>query len=160
VKDHQERAARALEALKTVGGAEQRNVYDPTLRAALDPLRSHPALEATCVRCGHRLAWWALDADVAYVAATQHRAKPKYRRGGISDLAQPSPRTKPGVQPWIELAESATTTVRLVDVSTPGYPVRLGFVCECNARYTLRNTTRLEQYLNAIQADSGTIRLT
>jgi hypothetical protein len=151
--------AHAIALLEALGGAEDKQIMDPQLNAALDPLRRLPAVEVVCGRCYSRVAWWALDSSLAFVAATEHRAKPRERRGGISDLAQPSNTHLMGFLPWIQLAQDGNTSVRLVDIHTSGYPIRLKFVCRCGADYTLRNTSRLRTYLTAIEADSGKIML-
>lgn len=155
-------ARAALAVLDQLGDAEGRKIYDGALRAAVTPLRMLPAIDVVCGRrdCGRRLAWWALDIDAAYVAATERRARPKQRRGGMSDLAKPDRRTKPGLLPWIELAGSDTTTVQIADWENPsGYPLRLKFRCRCGAVYTTTNTHRLRLYLTATSRGSSIIWL-
>jgi hypothetical protein len=161
VDGNQARAAAsdATAALEELGDAEDKRIMDPRLNAALNPLRRMPALEVVCGRCYSRVGWWALDSSLAYVAATEHRAKPRERLGGISDLAQPSNRHLSGFLPWIELARDGKTSVRLVDIHTSGYPIRLRFVCRCGADYTLKNTPRLRIYLASVEAGSGKIVL-
>jgi len=152
----------ALSVLDRLGKAEGRAIYDPLLNVALEPLRHHPAVEALCSdpRCRRRVAWLALDNRAAYVAATEGRAKPKDRRGGLSDLAQPQPRRNTGLLPWIELAENGLTSVRTVDFKNPaGYPLRLKFVCRCGRDYTTTNTHRLRDLITAIAAGNGRIYL-
>jgi hypothetical protein len=153
----------ALEVLDRLGGAESSGIYEPRLNAVLQPLRALPAIEVCCGRdlCRARIGWWAIDHSVAYIAATQERAKPKRRLGGMSDLAEPQPRRNAGLLPWIELAESGKTRVRLVDwKNASGFPLRLSFHCRCGAEYVTRNTTRLRLFLSAAAAGTGTIFLT
>jgi hypothetical protein len=151
----------ALDVLEQLPDVEGRRIYDHDLKAALEPLRRLPAIEVLCGRrgCHRRVAWWGLDYSENFVAAAARRSPPKSRTGGIDDLGGPSPRLKPGLWPWIELAESGTTSVRLVDTQTPGYPIRLKFVCKCGADYTLTNTTRLRAYLETVRNGTGHVLL-
>lgn len=161
--DHSDAARVALDVLDRLGGAEGRDIYQPQLNAVLEPLRALPAIEVCCGkdRCRARMGWWAIDHNVAYIAATQERAKPKRRFGGMSDLAEAQPRRNAGLLPWIELAESGTTRVRLVDwKNASGFPLRLSFHCRCGAEYVTRNTTRLRLFLTSVAAGRSTIFLT
>ena len=156
-------AEAALEIVRNLGSVERRTLYHGELRRALHPLLLHPAIEVVCGRPAcqrRRIAWWALLPAEATVAATQERSPPRSRRGGLSDLAQPRPRTNLGLWPWLELADSGKTTVTLVDNSTPGLPVRLCFTCRtCKTPYTLTNTRRLTDFLEAIKNEESTIVL-
>jgi hypothetical protein len=151
--DAREFARLALEEIDRMPDVEQRRIYAGSLNAALEPLRNLPAVEVLCGArgCTRRVCWWALAPGVASVAATEHLAPPKRRFGGIADLAEPKDPQR-HVFGWIELAERGTTSVRLVDVKTPGWPVRLKFVCRCGADYTLTNTVRLRRFLTAIRS--------
>ena len=84
-------AQRAFDRIAALGDVERKRIYDPQLNAELEPLRRLPALEVICFAngCGRRLAWWAIDQGHAYIAATEHRSKPKQRRGGMADIAKP-----------------------------------------------------------------------
>lgn len=149
-EESREAARLALEMVEALPDVEGRRIYNESLNRELEPLRPLPALEVLCGRndrCSKRLAWWALDSALAFVAATQRRAKASERRGGMSDLAIPNPREHEGILPWIELADGGKTTVRTVDVKTMGYPIRLKFVCPCGADFTTTNTTRLKTIL-------------
>ena len=158
----QSEAQAALAALERLGDAEGRAIFDGSLRAALTPFRTHAALEVICGRreCGRRIAWWALDTDAAFVAATERRARPRERLGGMRDLAKPLPRKNHGLLPWIELAQSGRTSVEIADWrNASGYPLRLKFTCRCGAVYTTTNTRRIQLYLTALSRGSGTILL-
>ncbi len=151
----------ALARIHQLGNVEGRSIYDPPLNRLLDPFRVLPALEIICSpqTCGRRLAWCAIDRGHAFVAATEKRAKPKQRRGGMSDLAQPDQPTG-RFFPWIELAEAGHTTVRPVDYQNPsGFPLRLDFVGRCGHSHVTKNTTRLQAFLTAARSSNGRIHL-
>lgn len=157
----QDAAALAHERLRSLGDAEGKRIYDPTLNDALNPLRSLPAIEVVCgsPRCGLRVGWWAIDSGHAYIAATEARAKPKQRLGGMSDLASPAVHSGRFL-PWIALAETGRTSVRLVDFRNPsGFPLRLKFVCRRGHDHTTTNTYRLQLFLAAIAAGKDKIYL-
>jgi len=153
-------AQAAVLVLDEVGDAEGVNIRDARLKGALEPLAGTPALEVCCGRCRGRVAWWAPETVGAFIAATQGRAKPRRRHGGISDLAEPAPRTSIGLAPWIELASSGKTSVTIEDWKNPsGWPLRLRFTCRCGAQYTRTNTTRMREYLTAIGSENSMIFL-
>jgi len=162
--DAEHHAIAALESLGHLGDAEGRNIYDEALNRALDPLRTCPAVEVICAMCafGRRLAYMAIDKHAAYVAATQDRAKPRARLGGMSDLASPPPSPVQGFAGWIQLADGGATSVRLVDrpANNAGYPLRLKFICrDCGAETITTNTRRLRLILAAYRDGVSTIRL-
>jgi hypothetical protein len=141
----------ALREIGRIGRVERNQIYDHALNAALDPLR-RLTLGSACGSCSHDTAWCALDSTVAFVAAFQRRCPPKQRRGGIADCFDPDPSPIGHARaPWILLAETGKTSVTLVDVSTPGYPIRLRITCpRCGAEHITTNTTRLKQFVTTV----------
>jgi hypothetical protein len=154
-------AVRALTEVDGFGEVEGNTIHAVILNQELNALRG-VTLGVTCGRCRAGIAWSALDANAAFVAAFQRRRPPRERRGGIEDCYDPEPRSPIRKNwPWILLAESGNTTVTVADIHTPGYPLRLRFTCpKCGAQYLNKNTTRLRLFLDAIAHGEDKITLT
>lgn len=155
--DAPSQARQALEALDDVGDAEGKRIYNQTLRAALAPLANLPPLAFCCVVCEKRIAWWALDPNIAVVIATERKTSTKGRGPSRPGLAGRGEREHHGFQVWIESAMKPGGRIELVDVNTSGFPTRLKFRCRCGADYTTTNTRRLRAYLSAVSV--GTSRI-
>lgn len=157
--DQRDAAARALGEVKRLSRVEGRAISYPGLNQALDPLRDL-TLGCGCGNClrnpawyrSRSLAWCALDNASAFVAAFQKRRSAAERRGGIRDCSDPDPSPMGrAMGAWLELAESGETSVTLVDVRSPGYPIRLRITCpKCKAEHITTNTERLRLFLTAI----------
>lgn len=155
-------AERALTELHGFGEIEGNTIHAVILNRELNALR-HLTLGIKCGRCRAGMAWGALDANAAFVAAFQRRRSPKDRRGGIEDCYDPEPPSPAGRKnwPWIILAESGKTSVTAEDIHTPGYPLRLRFTCpKCAAEYLNKNTRRLRLFLDAVAHGESKITLT
>jgi hypothetical protein len=161
-RDPERRAAAdaGLAEVERLGRVERERIYDRGLNTALDPLR-RLTMGSACGACGHDTAWCALDSTVAFVAAFQRRCPPKERRGGLADCFDPDPSPVGHARaPWILLAETGKTSVTLVDVSTPGYPIRLRITCpKCGAQHITTSTTRLTQFLTTVSRGESKIWL-
>jgi hypothetical protein len=156
--DSSSHARAALALLDELGDAEHPRIYDPRLRAALDPLRQEvTTLPFACSRCHKRIAWWALDTSAGFVIASERRLSTNYRRPEAQVLAGRGPRSSPGFAPWIESAMRPGGRLELVDHKSPGYPLRIKFRCRCGADYTLKNTWRLRAFLLAVAGRSSRI---
>ena len=152
-------ARQALTALDDVGDAEGKHIYSPTLRSALAPLTALPPLGFYCAACQKRIAWWAIDPNIAVVIATERKTSTKSRGPIRPDLAGRGEREHHGFQIWIESAMKPGGRIELVDVSTSGVPTRLKFRCCCGADYTATNTRRLQVYLSAVSVEASRIYL-
>lgn len=134
------------------------------LRRALDPLRLLPALEVRCGRCGHGIAYAALDPTLAYVVSGNRRQPPKKRRGGVFDWAGIEPGGPGhGFPEWVEDAKAGKGTVRPTGERpgiASGFPERRTHSCtRCKASYTHTNTRLLQMFLYALNSSDTEIRL-
>ncbi len=161
MSDYRAAAIKATAEIDAFGEVEGRTIYAVPLNQDLDALR-HLTLGVRCGGCRKGIAWAALDANAAFVAAFQRRCPPSERVGGIWDCFGTNPWPAEGRKnwPWIEQAELGQTSVTTHDIHTPGYPLRLGFTCpKCGANYVNKNTTRLRLFLDAVTHEEDTIWL-
>jgi hypothetical protein len=168
----------AHEALKLVdpAGADGKAMFsNRPLNDALDPLRLHPAMAMRC-SCGHRMAWIALDQQGAHMVSANRRIRPKWRQGGVFDLAALTPAPTTGgrrLQGWVEDAQANLGSVFPTGERPgifSGFTERRTHICrKCKHRkkhgkprpraYTHTNTALLRLWLDAIANGEHEIRL-